>query len=96
MKLIAALVILFGMLHANSLGIVQKVFGIVKVKSASSIKKTKVKSGYEIKKGDIISTYRNANAVLALNDGSHIVLAERATIAFLDDDSISQNTGKIY
>ncbi len=81
---------------AMTLGIVQKVSGIVKVKASGSIKKSKVYQGYEIQQGDIISTYRNSSAVLQLQDGSNIVLGERSTISFLDESALSQQSGKIY
>jgi hypothetical protein len=84
------------LLYANTIGIVQKVEGIVKVKQKDSIKKTKVKVGYEIKSGDIISTFRKSGAVLKLNDKSVIVLKDKATISFLDKNEVSQNEGKIY
>jgi len=88
---------LFGtLLSATTLGIVQKVDGIVKVKHKDSIKKSKVKQGYEIQQGDIISTYRAAKAVLSLNDNSKIALDAKASIAFLDGDNVEQSGGKIF
>ena len=64
----------FALLNANIIGIVQKVDGIVKVKHQNSIKKEKVKQGYEIQTGDIISTFRNSAAVLELKDKSKVAL----------------------
>ena len=84
------------MLYANVIGIVQKVDGIVKVKHKDSIKKEKLKPNYEIQEGDIISTFRNAKAVLELKDKSHVVLGSKATIVFNSPTNLEQNEGKIY
>ncbi len=83
-------------LYASTLGIVQKVEGIVKVKQKDSIKKKKVTVGYEIQEGDIISTFRKARAVIVLKDNSKIALDERSTISFVNDKGVEQNEGKIY
>ena len=81
---------------ANSLGIVQKVEGVVKVKHKDSIKKSRLKKGDAIAPGDIISTYRNAHAVLKLADQSDVVLGERAVIAFADQLDLRQSGGKVF
>ena len=81
---------------ASSLGIVQKVEGIVKVKHEDSIRKLKVKRGYVIEPGDILSTFRHSYAVLKLDDNSSVVLGERAVIAFDNANDWRQNNGKIY
>ncbi len=83
-------------LFADSIGIVQKVHGIVKVKHENSIKKEKVKVCYEIQKGDIITTYAKSNAVLKREDGSHVVLDARSTIRFDGDENLSQEGGKVF
>ena len=83
-------------LFADSLGIVQKVSGIVKVKHKDSIKKEKVQVCYEIQKGDIITTYTNALAVLKLKDGSRVVLDARSTIRFDGEENLSQKGGKVF
>jgi len=90
------IVSLFSIVLANTLGVVQKVEGIVKVKPKDSIKKKKVKIGYEIQEGDIISTFRNSNAVLKLKDESVVVLGEKSTISFLAQNNVKQSEGKVY
>lgn len=90
------IVSLFSIVLANTLGVVQKVEGIVKVKPKDSIKKKKVKIGYEIQQGDIISTFRNSNAVLKLKDESVVVLGEKSTISFLAQNNVKQSEGKVY
>ena len=91
------LLALFGtFLSASTLGIVQKVDGIVKVKHKDSIKKSKVKNGYEIQEGDIISTFRSSDAVLSLKDDSKVILKSKSTIAFIDADNIHQSGGKVF
>jgi hypothetical protein len=96
MKVIISLFILFSSYLYAQIGNVVKIEGIVKVKQKDSIKKVKLKSGYVIKEGDIISTYRNAVAVLKLEDGSDIVLSQKSTISFLAENEVEQNDGKIY
>ena len=90
------IVSLFSIVLANTLGVVQKVEGIVKVKPKDSIKKKKVKIGYGIQQGDIISTLRNSNAVLKLKDESVVVLGEKSTISFLAQNNVKQSEGKVY
>jgi len=98
MKFISTTLIvsLFSIVLANTLGVVQKVEGIVKVKPKDSIKKKKIKNGYEIQRGDIISTFRNSNSVLKLKDNSIVVLGKKSAISFLTQNNIEQNKGKIY
>ena len=95
-KVILSCFLLVGSLFASSLGIVQKVDGIVKVKHKDSIKKMKVKKGYEIRPGDIISTFRHSHAVLKLADKSSVVLDERSVIAFDAALDWKQKLGKVY
>ena len=96
MKKVILLCLFVGVAFASSLGIVQKVDGIVKVKHKDSIKKMKVTKGYEILPGDIISTYRHAHAVLKLADKSSVVLSERSVIAFDTALDWKQKSGKVY
>ena len=96
MKKVILFCLLSGVVFASSLGIVQKVDGIVKVKHKDSIKKMKVKQGYEIMPGDIISTFRHAHAVLKLADKSSVVLDERSVIAFDSALDWKQKSGKVY
>ncbi len=95
MKLFIALLVGTGV-FAASLGIVQKVDGIVKVKNKDSIKKSKVKKGDAIQPGDILSTFRNSHAVLKLADNSNVVVGERSVIVFDDALDFAQNGGKVY
>ena len=91
--IIAILFFTFAVLHANELGIVQKANGNVKVKHEKSIKKKKIKAGYKIQVGDIISTLRNSDAVLKLNDGSIVVLAEKSSVYFPSKQNFEQKEG---
>ena len=83
-------------LFANAIGIVHKVDGIVKVKHASSIKKSKLKKGDLIQEGDIVSTFRKSHAVLKLQDGSNVVVGPKSVISFENALAFAQNEGKIY
>jgi hypothetical protein len=95
--ILAVLMFSFNLLSANGIiGSVEKINGIVKVKSEGSFKKSKVDVGYEIKSGDLISTSKKANAVLKLVDGSNIVLASNSTIRFGGSMKIEQNGGKVF
>ncbi len=96
MKIVFFMVAFFVAIHAATFGEVIKVEGIVKVQHKGSIKKQKVKAGYKIQEGDIISTYRKALAVLKLHDNSKIVLDEKSTISFRSNNEVAQNSGKIY
>lgn len=78
------------------IGQVQKVDGSVKVKSNGSFKKSRIKSGYEIKSGDLITTSKKANAVLKLVDGSILVIDASSTIHFKDEKNAEQTKGKIF
>lgn len=79
-----------------TIGKIEKTEGIVKVKSSDSFKKRKVKSGYEIKEGDLLLTSRKANAVLKLIDGSNIILSQNSTINFTSATAVEQVSGKIF
>lgn len=78
------------------IGLVQKTDGNVKVKGEDSFRKYKVKAGYEIKSGDLITTAKKANLVLKLVDGSMLVLDSSSSIHFRDDKSVEQTAGKIF
>ncbi len=95
-KLLLLLSVFSIVIYGSTVGIVQKAEGIVKVKHEGSIKKKRVKQGYEIQNGDIISTYRKASAVLKLEDGSDVVLGEKAMIAFASSLDLMQKEGKVY
>ena len=95
--LISILITIFNLLNASAvIGLVQKVDGSVKVKSEGSFKKSKVKKGFEIKSGDLISTSRKSSAVLKLVDGSVLVLDTSSTIHFKTPTNAEQTEGKIY
>ncbi|QSZ40865.1 iron dicitrate transport regulator FecR [Sulfurimonas aquatica] len=84
------------LIASTIVGSVQKVSGIVKVKSTDSIKKSKIISGFEIKEGDLISTSRKASAVIALVDGSSIVLDASSSVHFKSAKNAEQTSGKVY
>jgi len=94
---ISVLMALFSMLNGSAvIGLVQKVNGSVKVKSEGSFKKSRVKKGFEIKSGDLISTSKKGTAVLKLVDGSNIVLDVSSSIYFKTPSDAEQTEGKIY
>ncbi len=94
---ISILLAVFSVLNASSvIGLVQKAEGNVKVKSEGSFKKSKVKTGLEIKSGDLLSTSKKATAVLKLVDGSIIVLDTSSSIHFKTPSDAEQTEGKIY
>jgi FecR protein len=78
------------------LGSVELSKGNVKVKSEGSFKKSKVTKGLDIKKGDLITTSKNANAVIKLLDGSTLVLDASSTLHFASANMAEQETGKVY
>jgi co-chaperonin GroES (HSP10) len=79
-----------------SLGSVELTKGNVKVKSEGSFKKSKVAKGLEVKKGDLITTSKNSNAVIKLLDGSTLVLDASSTLHFVSANMAEQETGKVY
>lgn len=78
------------------IGFVQKVDGNVKVKTQNSFKKQKIKSGYEIKSGDLITTAKRSNVVLKLVDQSVLVLDPNSSIHFKSDNNAEQTEGKVF
>lgn len=81
---------------SDIIGSVERLNGVVKVKSTNSFKKSKVKVGFEIKAGDLITTSKNSSAVIKLADASTIVLDASSTVRFASATSIEQKDGKIY
>ena len=81
---------------AEKIGVLAKSNGTVKVLQKDSIKKSKVKAGYEINSGDLLITYTNASAMIKLLDGSDVVLDKSSQIQFLSENEIHQNSGEIY
>ena len=94
---ISLFVSLVSVLSASAvIGVVQKVDGSVKVKAEGSFKKTKIKVGYEIKSGDLITTSKKSTAVLKLVDSSAVILDKSSTIYFKTDTLAEQTEGKIF
>jgi len=79
-----------------TLGSVEMSKGNVKVKSEGSFKKSKVSNGLEIKKGDLLTTSKDSNAVIKLLDGSTLVLDASSTLHFASANMAEQESGKIY
>ena len=77
-------------------GNIEKIEGTVKVKSEGSIRKKRVRSGFEIQEGDLLITSKKASAVLKLLDGSTLVLDASSSIHFHSLTDASQIDGKIY
>ncbi len=93
---ITLILALFTFLSASTVvGNVQKVTGSVKVKSQGSFKKSKVKSGQEVKEGDLITTSRKGKTVIKLVDGSSIVLDVSSSVHFASVKDIEQKGGKV-
>ena len=87
----------FTLLQASAVvGIVHEVQGVAKISSEGSIKKNNLKIGQELKEKDLISTSRNASAVIKLSDNSMIILDESATIHFPTQNEVTQEEGKIF
>lgn len=78
------------------LGSVEQVNGNVKVKSEDSFMKSKVTKGLEVKKGDLITTSKNANTVIKLLDDSILVLDSNSTLHFTSKNMAEQEKGKVY
>ncbi len=81
---------------SDAIGSVEQLNGVVKVKSEDSFKKSKVKVGFKIKAGDLLSTSKNSSAVIKLRDDSTIVLDASSTVRFASALSLEQKDGKIY
>ncbi|WP_373036785.1 FecR domain-containing protein [Sulfurimonas sp.] len=81
---------------SSALGSVELAKGNVKVKSEGSFKKSKVTKGLEVKKGDLITTSKNANAIIKLLDGSILVLDSSSTLHFASANMAEQEMGKVY
>ena len=97
MKLFSIIIALFAFVNLSaSVGIVKDIDGRVKVQHQDSIKKVKVKVGFEIQKGDLIITSKRATAVLQLKDGSDVVLAPNSSIHFKSITDVEQKEGKAY
>jgi hypothetical protein len=90
------MVLLFStFLGADVVGMVQSVKGSVKVKSEGSFKKSRVKSGMELKSGDLLTTSRHGAVIIKLNDKSTITLASNAILQINSQNDIDQQQGKI-
>lgn len=99
MKIISTTIIMaaFTLLQASVIvGTVHEVQGVAKISSEGSIKKNNLKIGQELKEKDLISTSRNASAVIKLSDNSTIILDESATIHFPTPNDVEQEEGRIY
>lgn len=81
---------------SSALGSVDLVKGNVKIKSEGSFKKSQVNRGLEVKKGDLITTSKESNAVIKLLDGSTLVLDASSTLHFASADLAEQKEGKVF
>ncbi len=81
---------------SSSIGSVKSIEGNVKVKNEGSFKKSKVKVGLELKKGDLITTGKKASAVINLSDGSTLVLDKSSTLFFASVKLTEQQQGRVY
>ena len=82
LSIVMVLVCLTNLDASVSIGSVKSIDGNVKIKNEGSFKKSKVKVGLEIKKGDLITTGKKASAVINLSDGSTLVLDKSSTLFF--------------
>ncbi|MCK9492493.1 MAG: FecR family protein [Sulfurimonas sp.] len=78
------------------LGNFELVKGSVKIKPEDTFKKSNASKGLEIKKGDLITTSKESNAIIKLQDGSTLILDESSTLHFASKTLASQEEGKIY
>jgi hypothetical protein len=96
MKSIMIALMFFGVtLMAQTLGSVKALGGIVKVTHEGSIKKEKIKQGYEVQEGDLISTNKKGFAQIVLSDNSTIVLDKSSAVTFGSAQEIAQAGGKV-
>lgn len=87
---------MFSYLYASTtVGTVELLKGIVKIKSESSIKKSKVKVGQVINAGDMVISSKNSSVKLNLLDGSVLVLDARSSIHFTSLKEAEQIEGKV-
>ena len=84
------------MLSAEVIGAIKSVKGVVKSKGEDTFKKVKVKAGFDVNSGDLITTSRRGAVEIILKDGSTIILDASSTIHFGDKNSIEQEGGKIF
>lgn len=94
--LLIVLIALYTALNAAVVGHVKSVKGDVKIKNENSFKKSNVKSGMEIKGGDLISTSSSSTAVLNLVDGSILALDSGSLLHFGNDLNLNQTDGRVY
>ncbi len=97
--LVAIFVVFFSITSAYAsavIGSVESVKGSVKVKSQGSFKKSKLKVGSQLKKGDLVTTSKKATAVIKLLDGSTLVLDVSSTLHFASANLAEQKEGKIF
>lgn len=95
--IVTILVSLFTLLSASALiGNVESFKGIVKVKAEGSFKKSKIKTGSQIKEGDLVTTSKKSSAVLKLTDGSTVILDASSSIHFPSVKNAEQVSGKIF
>ena len=90
---------LYAQTHTDSvknIGVIAKLSGMVKVLEEGSIKKKRARSGFEIKRGDMVITYGEATAIVALMDGSKIVLDGGSMVHFASAKEIDHKEGSIY
>lgn len=81
---------------ASSFATIVKLDGTVKVQHQNSIKKTKASIGMALMQGDTVLTYRNAKAVLVLEDKTKIVVKEYASLELVSHDEYTQSGGKVF
>jgi hypothetical protein len=81
---------------SSAIGSVYLVKGNVKIKSEGSFKKSQVSKGLEVKKGDLITTSKEANAIIKLLDGSTLVLDASSTLHFSSANLAEQTEGKVF
>ena len=87
---------LFTYANAAVVGTIEKLNGNVKVKKEGSIKKSKVKQGFSVEEGDLLSTSKKATAIIKLSDGSTLVLDASSSVHFKSVVDAEQKSGKVY
>ena len=69
--------------------------GLVKVMPKGSLRRSRVVVQHKLYSGDMVLSYRNAHALILLNDGSKVVLDESASIRFSSNE-VEQRSGAVY
>ena len=82
-------------LEKKKVAVLEHFDGVVKVLPQGSIRRSKATQNLVLYNGDMVLSYRNAHAIIVLNDGSKVVLDESASIRFSQNE-VTQKEGAAY